>query len=219
MLPLPWAEIDTVLLDMDGTLLDLHFDNYFWLHHLPACYAKQHRLSLEQAKAYLQPLLASYQGQLAWYCTDFWSEKLQLPIVQMKRDTAEKIAWRPEAQAFLQRLGAMGKQRVLITNAHPDSLQIKLEQVALAPYLDQIISSHTLGYPKEDQCFWQALQAQLQFSRARSVFFDDSEAVLTSAQHYGVAHTLAIAQPDSQGPLKHYQHFSAVQSFMALFES
>lgn len=25
-----WQEVDTVLLDMDGTLTDLAFDNYFW---------------------------------------------------------------------------------------------------------------------------------------------------------------------------------------------
>ncbi|HBT55971.1 MAG TPA: haloacid dehalogenase, partial [Pseudomonas sp.] len=33
---LNWNAIDTVLLDMDGTLLDLHFDNHFWLEHMPA---------------------------------------------------------------------------------------------------------------------------------------------------------------------------------------
>ncbi|MCP4043692.1 MAG: haloacid dehalogenase, partial [Gammaproteobacteria bacterium] len=30
-----WNSIHTVLLDMDGTLLDLHFDNQFWLEHVP----------------------------------------------------------------------------------------------------------------------------------------------------------------------------------------
>jgi 5'-nucleotidase len=30
-----WREIDTVLLDMDGTLLDLEFDSHFWLSLVP----------------------------------------------------------------------------------------------------------------------------------------------------------------------------------------
>ena len=25
-----WTQLDTILLDMDGTLLDLEFDNHFW---------------------------------------------------------------------------------------------------------------------------------------------------------------------------------------------
>ena len=39
-----WDSIDTVLLDMDGTLLDLHFDNYFWTEHLPDIYSRKHQL-------------------------------------------------------------------------------------------------------------------------------------------------------------------------------
>ena len=42
-----WENIETVLLDMDGTLLDLHFDNHFWLQHVPVCYAEKHGLSHE----------------------------------------------------------------------------------------------------------------------------------------------------------------------------
>ena len=30
-----WTRIDTILLDMDGTLLDLGFDNFFWREHVP----------------------------------------------------------------------------------------------------------------------------------------------------------------------------------------
>ncbi|HNG60363.1 MAG TPA: haloacid dehalogenase, partial [Cellvibrionaceae bacterium] len=36
---IPWQAIDTLLLDMDGTLLDLHYDNYFWLEYLPRAFA------------------------------------------------------------------------------------------------------------------------------------------------------------------------------------
>ena len=47
---LPWSDIDTVLLDMDGTLLDLHFDNHFWLEHLPQRYAELHGVSRAMAE-------------------------------------------------------------------------------------------------------------------------------------------------------------------------
>jgi putative hydrolase of the HAD superfamily len=39
----PWQNIDTVLLDMDGTLLDLNYDNQIFGHLLPAAYAKATR--------------------------------------------------------------------------------------------------------------------------------------------------------------------------------
>ena len=48
-----WSCIDTVLLDMDGTLLDLHFDNFFWSEHLPRTYALRHQISKEESSAYL----------------------------------------------------------------------------------------------------------------------------------------------------------------------
>ena len=47
---LDWSKISTVLLDMDGTILDLHFDNHFWLHHLPLRYSEIHQVNLAEAK-------------------------------------------------------------------------------------------------------------------------------------------------------------------------
>ncbi|MBU1436170.1 MAG: HAD family hydrolase, partial [Gammaproteobacteria bacterium] len=65
---LNWADIDTVLLDMDGTLLDLHFDNYFWLEHLPARWSEITGISVSEAKTQLQAEYAVLQGKLEWYC-------------------------------------------------------------------------------------------------------------------------------------------------------
>src|SRR5690554_810122 len=139
---LPWDKIDTVLLDMDGTLLDLHFDNVFWLDYMPQYYADKNGISRAAADAYIRPLLASYTGQIQWYCVDFWTEKLELPIRQMKQNTAHLINLRANSDQFLQALQKAGKRCILITNAHRASLDIKLKKVHLEPFLDVIISSH-----------------------------------------------------------------------------
>ena len=213
---LPWEKIDTVLLDMDGTLLDLHFDNHFWLDYLPQCYAEKNGLSRAAADAYSQPLFASYSGQLNWYCVEFWSKTLDLPIKQMKRDTAHLIALRANADDFLAALKQAGKHTVLVTNAHRDSLHIKLEKVHLEPLLDIIVSSHDYGYPKEDQRFWISLSQQIDYQPARSLFIDDSLPVLRSAQRYGIGHLRAVLQPDSQGPEKNCEEFIASTDLLSL---
>ena len=207
MQPLPWEKIDTVLLDMDGTLLDLHFDNVFWLDYMPQYYAEKNAISRAEADAYLKPLLASYMGQIHWYCVEFWSGKLDLPIKQMKQDTSELIGLRANADKFLAALQAAGKLCVLVTNAHRDSLEIKLQKVRLEPLLDVIVSSHDYGYPKEDQRFWDSLSQTVDFQPERSLFIDDSLPVLRSAQRYGIGHIRAVLQPDSQGPDKDCAEF------------
>ena len=131
MTPLPWSAIDTVLLDMDGTLLDLHFDNHFWLEHLPQRYAELHGISRQQADDELLPLFHQHAGQLNWYCTDFWSRELNLSVRELKREVAHLIALRPDADTFLAAIRAAGKRVVLITNAHRDSLSLKLERIEL----------------------------------------------------------------------------------------
>jgi putative hydrolase of the HAD superfamily len=213
---LPWADIDTVLLDMDGTLLDLHFDNHFWLDHLPRRYAEIHAVTVEQAKAELLPLFRQHAGQLNWYCTDFWSRELELPIRELKREVAHLIALRPDADTFLAALRAAGKRVALITNAHRDSLSLKMERVELAPWFDRLISSHDYGFPKEDQQFWFALQQDFGFDPARSLFIDDSLPILRSAGRFGVAHLLAVREPDSRNGAKDTEEYDAVEDYRQL---
>ncbi|WP_145183934.1 MULTISPECIES: GMP/IMP nucleotidase [unclassified Pseudomonas] len=213
---LTWSDIDTVLLDMDGTLLDLHYDNRFWLDHLPQRYAELHGVSRAMAQMELEPLFARNAGTLNWYCLDFWSRELKLPIRELKREIADLIALRPDADTFLAAIRAAGKRVVMITNAHRDSLSLKLERVELAPYFERLISSHDYGYPKEAPQFWDALQADIGFDPQRSLFIDDTLSILRSAQRFGVKHLLAVRLPDSKAQPRDTEEFAAVEDYRDL---
>lgn len=207
-----WAAIDTVLLDMDGTLLDLHFDNYFWLEHLPRRYAQIHHLSLESAQKDLQQRIDAQQGTLQWYCLEFWSDTLKLDILQLKEEIKDKIQMRPHVTLFLERLRLHHKQVVLVTNAHRLSVSLKFAVSSLDQHLDVVVSSHDYRFPKERQEFWHMLQKHEPFDPARTLFIDDSLTVLDSAKQYGIAHLLAIHQPDSQ-ILRQVSEYPAIHHF------
>ena len=213
---LPWHAIDTVLLDMDGTLLDLHYDNHFWMEHLPQRYAELHGVSRAMAEMELQPLFERNAGQLQWYCLDFWSAELKIPVRELKLETAHLIALRPDADTFLAALRQAGKRVILITNAHRDSLSLKMERIELAPYFERLISSHDYGFAKENPQFWHALQADIDFDPARSLFIDDTLPILRSAQAFGVGHLLAVKEPDSKKGPKDTGEFAAVEDYRDL---
>ena len=216
MLSFAWRDIDTVLLDMDGTLLDLHFDNHFWLEHLPQRYAELHGISRAMADMELQPLFAENAGKLNWYCLDFWSAELKLSVRDLKLETAHLIALRPDADTFLAAIRQAGKRVILITNAHRDSLSLKLERIELAPYFERLISSHDYGFPKESAQFWSALQADIDFDPARSLFIDDTLPILRSAKAFGIGHLLAVREPDSRKGPKDTEEFDAVEHYLDL---
>ncbi|WP_430460623.1 GMP/IMP nucleotidase [Thalassolituus sp. LLYu03] len=208
-----WQQIDTVLLDMDGTLLDLHFDNYFWLDHLPAVYARHHGLSEEEALAELNKSFVGLKGTLDWYCLDYWTELTGLPIAELKRDVQDKIGFRPHVQDFLARLHALGKRTVIVTNAHRDSVNLKMERTGLDRLVDRVISSHDYREPKESQAFWNHLQRDEAFDPARTLLIDDSQAVLESAARWGVRWLLTIYHPDSQKTPNTDSRFPGIHHF------
>ncbi|MDO6680738.1 MULTISPECIES: GMP/IMP nucleotidase [unclassified Oceanobacter] len=198
MRPIDWQQIDTVLLDMDGTLLDLHFDNYFWLEHLPEQYARHKGIDKAAALTELSSSFIGLRGTLNWYCLDHWSNLTGLPIAELKKDVASKIGFRPFVREFLNALAQQGKRKVIVTNAHRDSVELKLHHTGLDQYVDRIISSHDYREPKEQQAFWQHLQQDEPFDPQRTLLIDDSMAVLESAQRWGIHYLLAIHHPDSQ---------------------
>lgn len=193
-----WAGIDTVFLDMDGTLLDLHFDNHFWLEHVPLRYAENRGVGLQQAKQELMQRYRDVEGTLEWYCLDRWSRELGLDIALLKQEVDHLIAVHPHVMDFLEALDSAGKRRVLVTNAHQKSIALKMDRTCLEGHLDRIVCSHELGVAKEDTRFWHRLHAIEPFDPDRTLFVDDNLSVLESARSYGFRHLLAILKPDSR---------------------
>ena len=208
-----WNQIDTVLLDMDGTLLDLHFDNHFWLEYVPNQFAQAQGISLEQAKQDIYARYESRTGTLDWYCVDHWSRELGLDIVLLKEEIDHLIAVHPHVVDFLDQLMCAGKRRVLVTNAHQKTLALKMEKTRLAGFFDQVISSHQLGLPKEDTEFWSRLQNICPFDKERTLFVDDSVSVLAAAKAYGIRWLLAVLRPDSKGPVLEAGEYPAIHDF------
>jgi len=207
---------DTILLDMDGTLLDLNFDNHFWLEFVPLRYAQKHGLSLEQAQQQLQPRFKAMEGKLEWYCLDYWTQVLQLDIVGLKTEIAGLIALLPHVLEFLTALKASQRKVLLVTNAHRASLQLKMEKTCLQPFFDAIVCAHDFGMAKEQHGFWQALQTAHPFDKQRTLLVDDSLPVLKSARQFGIAHCVMVSQPDSQKPIKETSDYPAIVDFRQL---
>lgn len=218
MSALIWKDINTVLLDMDGTLLDLHFDNHFWLEHLPNKLARQRNISLADAKAYMLSEYQQVTGTLSWYCLDYWSEKLDLNIVEAKREIEHLISMREDTLPFLDALKASGREVILVTNAHPDSLSLKIEHTQLDSHIDTLISTHEFGVTKESQALWEQLQQRLGFEPASTLFVDDSLGILQAAKDFGIKHLLAVSNPDSKQKVREIEEFPAVQDFRYLVD-
>lgn len=212
-LHLPWADIDTVLLDMDGTLLDLHFDNHFWLRHVPDAIARRDGISSESALEALRERYRRVQGSLQWYCVDHWSAELGLPISELKEEVSHFIRIHPFAFDFLVAARQAHKRLILVTNAHVASLALKLRRTSLGSYLDDIVVSHDLGLPKEALGFWLRLHSLIPFDPARTLLVDDSLPVLRSAKAYGVAYLLAVSEPDSRQAPRATGEFAAIRNF------
>jgi putative hydrolase of the HAD superfamily len=211
-----WPDIDTVLLDMDGTLLDRHFDDHFWLDHVPATYARKHGLPLPEARAMLHALFRSQERTLNWTDLDFWSERLGLDIPLLKREVDHLIAVHPHVVEFLQFLRHQRKQVHLVTNAHSKTLDLKMRKTRLGGHFDRIISAHDLGLPKEDPAFWPALQRVIPYSPARTMLGEDSEVNLGTAQQYGIGYLIYVSRFSSAVMPVPSDHFTSIHYFSEL---
>ncbi|MFK8049177.1 MAG: HAD-IA family hydrolase [Halioglobus sp.] len=208
-----WEVIDTVLIDMDGTLLDLHFDNYFWTEYLPQAYAAKYRIGEAVTIEQLQTQHDIETGTLQWYCVEHWSRELDMDVSALKRSLGDMIAPRPYAIEFLTRLQSIDKEVLMVTNAHRKALDLKMEQVKISHYFDRLVVSHELNAPKEHYLFWEKLQELHPFDRKRTLLIDDTERILHRAQEYGIGHLITLLQPDSRGQIRTGTQFPGIHHF------
>ena len=208
--PVDWHRVDTVLLDMDGTLLDLAFDNFFWREFVPQRHAARLGVSTAQAKRELYARYAAVEGTLEWYSTEYWSRQLGLDIVALKRERVADIRYLPGALAFLFGLKDLGKRRVLVTNAHRDAVGIKFAATGLERALDAHYSAHRFATPKEGPGFWTRFNQIERFDPERTLLIEDSLTVLRSARQYGIGFLLAISEPDSSADTRRIDEFATI---------
>lgn len=207
-----WSAIDTVLLDMDGTVLDLGCDIRFWQEILPRHYAERHGITLEEAHRRMRPIHDATRGTLDWYCVDYWSRALALDIVALKRATRHFIAWLPDSRDFTARVRASGRRVVLVTNAHPAILAIKDAHLGVRRHFDAVYSSHDLGAPKEDGRYWQRLEERESLDCGRTLFADDTLPVLESARRHGIRWVYAVQKPVRDRPARTQAEIPGVDS-------
>lgn len=213
---LDWTRIETVLLDMDGTLLDLRFDSEFWLNHLPARFAEHHGLDAATAQARLAVLFNQSRRQLEFYCLDWWSERTGLDIVGLKQDLIHLIRYRPSAKEFLAAVRSSGRQSVIVTNAHRSGLDLKHRHTGIVDLVDAVESAHDHRLPKEDGAFWSIVQERLCFDPATTLLVDDNMDALAAAERHGIGHLLAVAQPDSGAARLEGLPYPALEDFALL---
>ncbi|MDA8429503.1 MAG: HAD hydrolase-like protein [Geobacteraceae bacterium] len=211
-----WNEIDTVLLDMDGTLLDRHFDDHFWLEHVPARWAVHNGMDLTFAREHLYNLFRSQENTLNWTDLDYWSDRLKLDIPQLKKEVEHLIAIHPFVVEFLLFLKHQRKSVWLVTNAHSKTLDLKMKKTLIGPYFDGIISAHQVGLPKEDLRFWQALQSFIPYDPVRTMLAEDSETNLFTAAAYAIKYLIYVGRYSSVATPQTSQRFATIHYFQQL---
>jgi putative hydrolase of the HAD superfamily len=212
-----WSSgIKHVLLDMDGTLLDKYFDDYFWEHLVPEKYAEKHCMTFGRAKEELLKKYKHHEGTLNWTDIDFWSNDLNLDIPALKEQIRHLIEVHPHVEDFLRQLKRHRKKVFLATNAHFKVLDLKMKKTNLGIHFDKCITSFEMGAPKEDPAFWRRAEKELGFDKEKALFIDDTEEILKTAKKFGIRYILYKTRANSKIAPKESAEFPTVHDFKEL---
>ncbi|MBA4372923.1 MAG: haloacid dehalogenase [Thermodesulfovibrio sp.] len=215
---IPFDKIKYVLLDMDGTLLDKYFDDYFWEHLLPEKYAEKKGMTFGMAKEELLARYKIHEGTLNWTDIDFWSREVAIDIPALKEQMRHLIEVHPHVEDFLKAMRRHNRKVFLLTNAHYKVLDIKFRKTELGKYFDAAITSFEIGYPKERLEFWEKAAKLLGFDKEQSLFIDDTKAVLKTARAFGIRYILYKAYASSRAEKGRSRQYMALDDFGDLLD-
>ncbi len=213
-----WNQLDDVLLDMDGTLLDRHFDNFFFEEELPRRYAAKYGLEAVEAREKLFALYRTVEGELDWTNLHYWTKTLGLDVIAMTKEFDHMIGFLPHAEEFLQHLKVKGKRVSLVTNAHTAGVAIKVEKTGLDSHVHRIVDAFEVGYLKMRAEYWPICQRLIGFEPKRTLYLDDDESCLNAAQEYGIGHIFHSAQSSSQLPPQRSDRYRSIESLAAFIQ-
>ena len=218
MLSIPFKDITCVLLDMDGTLLDRYFDDYFWEHLVPESYAEKHKITFGKAKEELFKKYKAHEGTLNWTDIDFWSQELGLDIMALKEQIRHLVEVHPHVENFLKMLKTRKIKTFIVTNAHYKVLDMKLKKTDLGKYLTGAITSFEIGFPKEKIEFWKKAQQNLHFDKEKTILVDDTLKVLETAQRFGIKYLIYKAISNSKVKPSPSAEFMTILDFSYLMK-
>lgn len=213
-----WNQIDDVLLDMDGTLLDRHFDNFFFEEELPRRYAVLHGLAFEEARARLMTMYRSVEGELDWTDLHYWTRRVGIDVVALTKEFDHLIGFLPDAEEFLRHLRRLGKRVTILTNAHQSGVNIKVATTRVDLYVDRIVTAFEVGHLKMRHEYWPNCQRLLGFDPKRSLYIDDDEGCLAAAAQFGIGHIFHSSKSSSQLLPESSSRFASIAGFHVLMK-
>jgi 5'-nucleotidase len=211
-----WTGIDDVLLDMDGTLLDRDFDNFFFEEELPRRYAALHGLSEPDARKTLFALYRSVEGELAWTDLHYWTRTLGIDVVALTQELSGRIGYLPGAEPFLLGLRARRKRVTVLTNAHAEGVAIKSKKTGIDKRVDRIVNAFEVGCLKMRPDYWPACRKLVEFDPARALYIDDDEACLDAAQAFGIRHIYHSARSSTKLPPHPSDRYTPIENLQDL---
>ena len=213
---LDWHSVDDVLLDMDGTLLDRDFDNFFFEEELPRRYAALHRLSEQAAREKLFALYRSVEGELAWTDLHYWTKTTGIDVVALTQELSGRICYLPGVEAFLGAVRAKRKRMTVLTNAHADGVTIKCRKTGVDKQVDRIVNAFEVGCLKMRPDYWPACQKLVGFEPGRALYIDDDEACLAAAQAFGIRHIYHSVRSSTKLPPHPSSRYTPIENLQDL---
>lgn len=208
-----WAKIDTVLLDMDGTLIDQYHEDIFWDKKVPAEYAKKHNIPIKEAYKILHNMYREKEGTMEWGNLDFWEKKLGMDLWKIRYSMTHMIKMHPHTMRFLKFLKKQKKRVHLVTSAYPRDMNLKINIIGIANYFDSIHSETEVNVSKNEKAFWIRLNKIIKFDKKRTLLAENNKKVLMSAQAFGIKYLLLKSKYSSRKPAERSREFICVHHF------